>query len=91
MYKKNASLNTMLEIRNILNNILITNITGSELMTELLTQLITAHPEYPDDLFAQILETFSIFEIRLSKGKRAIIHMEALIMKLCHICYIWKR
>jgi len=81
----------MLEIRNILNNVLITNISGSELMTELLNQLIMLHPEYPDDLFAQILETFSVFEIRLSKGKRSIIHMEALIMKLCHICFIWKK
>ena len=91
VYKKTASLIVMLEIRNILNNVLITNISGSELMTELLNQLIMLHPEYPYDLFAQILETFSVFEIRLSKGKRSIIHMEALIMKLCHICFIWKK
>ena len=87
--KKTANLSTVLEIRNILNNILITNITGSDLMVELLNQIIISHPEYPDILLAQIFETFSVFEIRLSKGKRSIIHMEALIMKLCHICYTW--
>ena len=91
VYKRTASLIVMLQIRNILNNVLITNISGSELMTELLNQLIMLHPEYPDDLFAQILEAFSVFEIRLSKGKRSIIHMEALVMKLCHICFIWKK
>jgi len=87
--KKTANLSIITEIRNILNNILITNISGSELMVELLNQIIIFHPEYPDKLFEQIFETFSIFEIRLSKGKRSIIHMEALIMKLCHICYTW--
>jgi replication factor C subunit 3/5 len=87
--KKTANLSIITEIRNILNNILITNITGSELMVELLNQIIICHPEYPDKLFEQIFETFSTFEIRLSKGKRSIIHLEALIMKLCHICYTW--
>lgn len=87
-YKQIVTLNIIIEIRNILNNILITNISGSELMTELLNQIIIAHPEYPDDLFGKILETFSTFEIRLSKGKRSIIHIEAAIMKICHICYI---
>ena len=71
----------------ILNNILITNITGSDLMVELLNQIIVVHADYPDKLLAEIFETFSVFEIRLSKGKRSIIHMEALIMKLCYICY----
>jgi replication factor C subunit 3/5 len=89
VYKKLINLNIISEIRNILNNILITNITGSEILTELLNQIITLHPEYPDKLYYQIIEVFSIYEFRLSKGKRLIIHMEALIMKLCHICYIY--
>ena len=89
IYKKAANLSIVLEIRNILNNILITNITGSDLMVELLNQIIVVHADYPDKLLAEIFETFSVFEIRLSKGKRSIIHMEALIMKLCYICYKW--
>jgi len=88
--KKKANLSIIIEIRNILNNILITNITGSELMVELLNQIISSHPEYPDQLFGKIFEIFSVYEIRLSKGKRSIIHIEALIMKLCYIFYNYK-
>ena len=88
--KKIITINIINEIRNIINNILITNIVGSEIIIELLKQLINTHPEYPTKLYLQILETFSIFEIRLSKGKRCVIHIEALIMKICHICYIYK-
>jgi len=90
LYKKTINLNIIMEIRNIINNILITNISGSELMVELLKQIITEHPEYPKELYCQFFEIFSIYEIRLSKGKRAIIHVEALIMKICYICYMWK-
>ena len=89
--KRTANLSVIMEIRNILNNILITNITGSDIMVELLNQIVLTHSEYPAQLFLQIFEAFSTFEIRLSKGKRSIIHLEALVMKLCHICWIWKK
>jgi hypothetical protein len=56
-------------------------------MVELLNQIVLTHPEYPDQLFTKIFDAFGTFEIRLSKGKRSIIHLEALIMKLCHICW----
>jgi len=85
--KRTANLSIIMEIRNILNNILITNITGSEIMVELLNQIVLTHPEYPDQLFTKIFDAFGTFEIRLSKGKRSIIHLEALIMKLCLICW----
>jgi replication factor C subunit 3/5 len=91
LQKKKITLNIFLEIRNILNNILITNITGTELMIELLNQIITMYEYFSHDLFTQIISTFSDFEIRMSKGKRYIIHLEALIMKICYICYIAKK
>ncbi len=86
--KRSANLSVIMEIRNILNNILITNITGSEIMVELLNQIVLTHPEYPNELFVKIFQAFSTYEIRLSKGKRSIIHLEALIMKLCWICWV---
>lgn len=88
--KKVINLTIILEIRNILNNIFISNITGSEIIVELLDQLILKHPEYPVDLYFNIIKIFSDFEIRLSKGKRAIIHIEALLMKLLSECYSYK-
>jgi replication factor C subunit 3/5 len=90
IHKKTASIGIIMEIRNIFNNILITNISGSEIMVELLNQFVCMHPEYPNQLLVKIFEAFSIFEIRFSKGKRSIIHLEALFMQLCYIVYTYK-
>ena len=89
--KRTPNISVLMEIRNIINNVLITNITGSEIMVELLGQIVNSHPEYPNELFTKIFEVFSTFEIRLSKGKRSIIHLEALVMNLCNVCFIHKK
>jgi replication factor C subunit 3/5 len=88
--KKVINIYLIMEMRNIINNILITNISGSEIVNELLEQLLVLK-HYNDDLYFNIINIFSDFEIRISKGKRSIIHIEALIMKVLCFCYSYKK
>jgi len=74
-------------IRQIYNNILITNINGSEIMIELMNQIITNHPEYTHDFMTKILFQFQKYEVQLSKGTRIITHLEALTMNLCKVFF----
>jgi replication factor C subunit 3/5 len=78
------------EIRNILNTILITNITGTDIMVELLERLVKHSPAYPDDLLSQMVEAIAVFETRLSKGKRSVIHLESLILELIYLANSYK-
>ena len=83
--KKNITLHQITEIRNIINVILITNISGTDIIIELMKKIINYQPSYPDILLYDIIETISEFEKRLSKGKRSIIHLESLIISLLNI------
>lgn len=85
-YKKQISVSSISECRTTLNNILITNIIGTDIMTCILEKLINQHV-YPDDLLQQMIEKVSEFENRLSKGKRSIIHFEGLIINLLSLAY----
>jgi replication factor C subunit 3/5 len=86
--KNNPNITALQMIRNIINNILITNITGTEIMMELLQQIIVTNTMFPNKLMMAIIELFSKYEIKLSKGKRSIIHIEALIMNICAIAFV---
>lgn len=84
MYKKKKDLNitNIIECRLILNNILITNINGTDIMTQLLDMILQNCACHPRDVVLKIIENFSNFENRLSKGKRSIIHLEGLLISL---------
>lgn len=83
--KRAVTITNINECRLILNNILITNITGTEIMSQLLEKILSHHPSYPDSFLEKIIENFSEFENRLSKGKRSIIHLEGLIIGLFYL------
>lgn len=85
--KKVINVVTIITIRKTLNNILITNINGSEIMVELMNQIVMGHPEYSQEFMTKILHMFQMYESQLSKGTRIIIHLEALIMNLCKVFY----
>jgi replication factor C subunit 3/5 len=77
------------EIRTILNTILITNISGTDIMSEILQQLVLFQPSYPNDLILQFIDDIARYETILSKGKRNIIHLESLIINIMYkaSCY----
>ena len=80
--EKKITLLYITDIRNILNIILISNITGTEIMIELLEKLINY--DYDNLLKDKIIKSVAKYEYRLAKGKRNIIHLESLII---HIIY----
>lgn len=85
--KQIINISTVVSIRLNFNTILITNITGSEIMLELLSQIITKHPEYNQSFIKKIVFEFQKYEARLPIGTRIIMHLEALIMSLFKIFF----
>lgn len=83
--KTKLNLTNVASIRNILNTILITNITGSEIMIEMINKIVNYDPPYPDYLIHKIINIFAEYESRLSKGKRSIMHLEGLIINIIYI------
>jgi len=69
----------IIEIRNILYTIFITNINGNQIILELINGLFNNIKQFNPKLFAIIVQSFGYFETRINKGKRSIIHLEALI------------
>lgn len=87
--EKKITLQYISDIRNILYTILITNISGTEIMIELLEKLINYN--YDNLLKDKIIETFAKYEYRLIKGKRNIIHLESLIIHIIYIMNVHKK
>jgi replication factor C subunit 3/5 len=86
--EKKITLQYINEIRNILNIILISNITGTEIMIELLQKLL--NHDYDDNLKDKIIKSVAKYEYRLVKGKRNIIHLESLIIHIIYIINVHK-
>lgn len=86
---KHVTLTNINECRVILNNILITNINGTDIMCHILDKLLLHKPAYPNPLLHKMIEKISDFENRLSKGKRSIIHLEGLIINLIYIAFTY--
>lgn len=83
--KKGITINDIIDCRLILNNILISNVTGTEIMIHLLDSIIMYQPSYPNGVLEKIIEKFSEYDNKLSKGKRCIIHLEGLLIGLFHL------
>jgi replication factor C subunit 3/5 len=83
--KKPITIANITECRLILNNILITNISGTEIMVQLLEKIIHSSKQFPNNFLHKIVEKFSEFDNRLSKGKRSIIHLEGLLIGLFYL------
>ena len=80
--KKIINVASIILIRQTFNKILITNIPGPEIVVELLTQIVAEHPEYRKEFVTNIATVFQEYELRLARGTRSIMHLEALVMKL---------
>jgi len=85
--KRVINIASIVHIRQIFNKILITNITGSEIIIELLTQIIEDYPQYDKAFVISITTVFQQYESRLSKGTRIIMHLEALVMNLFYVFF----
>lgn len=71
------------KIRDILYKIFITNINGTEIIKELLNQMLLNLKD--KELTYQIIDKCTHYENSLSKGKRTIIHLEAFIFSVLEL------
>ena len=72
-------------VRFILYKIFITNIDGTTIIKELLSQLLNNFNKF--NLTYEIVELCTKYENSLSKGKRSIIHLEAFIYNVLYLIY----
>lgn len=72
--------------RDILYNIFTTNISGIETLYEIINKVIESN-QFDTDLLHMIIQTSSETEIRLNKGKRSIIHLDAFMCKVYKLIY----
>lgn len=68
-------------IRTILYNIFITNISGIDILNEIIKKIIN-QSNFNEILIYKIINLASLYEARLNKGKRTIIHLESFITKV---------
>ena len=85
---KTFNMSTIETIRDILYSIFITNISGSHIITQLL-EMITTIPFNPT-LYIIITQLFGYYETRLMKGKKIVIHLEALLTSILFHIYQFK-
>jgi len=80
---KTILLKELMNIRNILYSLFITNLNSSFLVKNIMEIILT---RVSDPIFqSEIAETTSFFDMRITMGKRHIIHLEAYTMKLIQI------
>ena len=80
--KKIINVASIMQIRQTFNKILITNIPGSKIVSNLLSQIVTSEMNYSKDFLTRVVAVFQEYDMRLAKGTRSIMHLEALMMKL---------
>lgn len=73
----------ILEIRNLLYNIMITNVSGSQIIKDLINELFKTN--ISEQCKLNIVEIAAKFEHNLIRGRREIIHLEAFIAGLIYI------
>lgn len=77
----NIKIENKLYIRDLLYNIMITNISSTRILKDILNKLCD-NPKIPDDCKYEILEICAYYEHNLIGGRRNIIHLEAPIIKI---------
>lgn len=75
-----------LYIRDLLYNIMITNINGSRILKDILNKLCD-NDDIPDQCKYSIIDIISFYEHNLIRGRRNIIHLETPIIKIMKILY----
>lgn len=85
--KKVVKLTGIMALRSTVNELLLTNIPYNVIISELLFQIISQHPEYPHELQKKIISIFFKYEYNLVTGIRHIIHIETMYIELCKTLY----
>jgi replication factor C subunit 3/5 len=67
------------KIREILYTIFTTNIPGDQIIVQLLNSVLNKAAKFDPILLSIIVQLFGNYETRINKGKRSIIHLEALL------------
>lgn len=80
--KKIINVASIMIIRQTFNKILITNIPGSKIVSNLLSQIVNSELNFSKEFLTKVTMVFQEYDMRLAKGTRSIMHLEALIMKL---------
>ena len=76
-------------IRELLYTIFITNISGNTLITQFVILMIRSI-KFDPNLFSIIMQTIGICEVRMTKGKKIVIHMESMIMNMLYQVQLFK-
>jgi DNA polymerase III, gamma/tau subunits len=76
-------------IRDLLYKIIISNISGTRIMRDLVNKLCD-NTDIPNDCKYEIIEYVSKYEHNLVKGRRVIMHLEAMICKIMYILYKYR-
>lgn len=85
-----ADLSNVLEIRNIIHNLMITNFDGTTIMSDLVDAMC-CNDNISDTSKQKIVQTCSEFEYQLVKGRRDIIQFDGLITTIMRIIYESKK
>ena len=71
-------------IRNLIYNILITNIDGSKIIRDLVIELCNSNTIKEEDKF-KIIEESTKYEYNLLRGRHEIMHLEGFVMAIFNI------
>lgn len=81
----NCNLGNINEIRNILYNIMITNIDGTKIITDVLHEIIRRN--LSDSSKCKIINLAAKYDHNIVRGRREIIHLEGFIVSIMNVLY----
>lgn len=82
----NCDIKSVIKIRDILYNIMITNINETKILRDLLSELLE-NEHITIDCKYKIINTASVYEYNLMRCRREIVHLEAFIQSVMNILY----
>lgn len=77
-------------MRDLLYNIMVTNVSGTQIMKDILHRLVE-NPDIPDECKYQMINTIAYYEHHIIKSRRNIFHLEAPIIKIMKVLYEWEK
>jgi len=77
-------------LRDLLYNIMITNISGSKILKDI-TEKLCDNNDIPDECKYEIVRVMAYFEHNIIRGRRMIMHIEAPILKIMRILYNYEQ
>jgi DNA polymerase III delta prime subunit len=81
-----CDINKIIEIRNLLYNIMITNINGSIIIKDITTSLLN-NKNIPDLCMYSIIKYSCLYDHSIARSRREIIHLDGFIIKVMRILY----